>query len=71
MRNSLLPEQRVKAIGDEMAGFLLEDVIPDKAEFSCNKKASDDPEFPTDRVISNVRAHVPVTIFIVISDPAM
>ena len=41
MRNSLLPEQRVKAIGDEIAGFLLSDVIPDKAEFSCNKKATD------------------------------
>ena len=39
MRNSLLPEQRVKAIGDEIAGFLLSDVIPDKAEFSCNKKS--------------------------------
>ena len=38
MRNNLLPEQHVKVIGDEMAGFLLEDVIPDKAEFSCNKK---------------------------------
>ena len=39
MQNSLLPEQRVKAIGDEMAGFMLEHVIPDKAEFSCNKKS--------------------------------
>ena len=39
MRNQLLPEQRVKAIGDELARFLLEDVIPDKAEFSCNKNS--------------------------------
>ena len=39
MWNKLLLEQRVKAIRDEMAGFLLEDVIPDKAEFSCNKKS--------------------------------
>ena len=38
MRNSLLPEQRMKAIGDEMTGFLLVDVIPDKVECSCNKK---------------------------------
>ena len=71
MRNKLLPEQRVKAIGDEMAGFLLEDVIPTRQNLVVIKKATDDPEFPTDRVISNVRAHVPVTIFIVISDPAM
>ena len=39
MRNQLLPEQRVKAIGEELAGFLLEDVIEDKREFSCNKKS--------------------------------
>ena len=50
MRNQLLPEQRVKAIGDELARFLLEDVVEDKGEFSCNKKATDDPDRPCNRM---------------------
>ena len=39
MRNQLLPEQRVKAVAEKLAGFLLDDVIEDKVEFSCNKNS--------------------------------
>ena len=50
MRNKFRPEQRVKAIVEELAGFLLEDVVEDKGEFGCNKKTTDDPDQPCNRM---------------------
>ena len=36
MREKVLPEQRVIAIAEELAGFLLKEMVDDAGEFSVN-----------------------------------
>ena len=38
MRDRLLPQQRVLAIAEELAGFLLTHMIDDAGEFSVNNR---------------------------------
>ena len=38
MRDQLLPEQRVLAIAEELAGFLLKEMVDDAGEFSVNRR---------------------------------
>ena len=38
MRDQLLPQQRVVAIAEELAGFLMNEMIDDAGEFSVNKR---------------------------------
>ena len=38
MRNSLLPEQRLQGIAEELAGFVLKDTVDDKELFSINSR---------------------------------
>ena len=40
MREKVLPEQRVIAITDELAGFLLKEMIDDAGEFSVNNRSN-------------------------------
>ena len=38
MRDQLLPEQRVVAIAEELAGFFMNEMIDDAGEFSVNRR---------------------------------
>ena len=38
MREKVLPEQRIIAIEEELAGFLLEVMVDDAGEFSVNNR---------------------------------
>jgi len=38
MRDQLLPEQRLLGIAEELAGFLLKEMVDDAGEFSVNRR---------------------------------
>jgi hypothetical protein len=38
MRDKLLPEQRLLGIAEEMAGFLMKELVHDHGEFSVNRR---------------------------------
>ena len=38
MRDQLLPQQRVVAIAEELAGFLMNKMLDDAGEFSVNRR---------------------------------
>jgi hypothetical protein len=38
MRDQLLPEQRVLAIAEELAGFIFKEIVDDAGEFSVNRR---------------------------------
>jgi len=38
MRDRLLPEQRLLGIAEELAGFLMKEMVDDAGEFSVNRR---------------------------------
>ena len=40
MRDQLLPEQRLLGITEELAGFLLKEIIDDAGAFNVNRRCS-------------------------------